>query len=58
MNDDNFATESDAIREYAANAGSEQHEKSWILTPWDAWVRNPAYTGLEVRHPEEEADDH
>jgi hypothetical protein len=52
MDEDQPATISDAIREYGTNAGGDKPEHPWILTPWDVWVRNPAYTGPEVRHPE------
>lgn len=49
------ATPSEARAEYAANAGAEQPDRQWILTPWDTWERNPRYSGPEQRHPE---DDH
>lgn len=49
------ATNNDALREYARNAGAMAQQSQWILTPWDTWERNPFYAGPEQRHPE---DDH
>lgn len=44
------------LREFARNAGHEHPEQAWILTPWDTWEKNPAYSGPPVRHPEDDAD--
>jgi hypothetical protein len=46
------ATQGEAAREYGANAGADQPERQWILTPWDTWERNPHYTGPDQGHPE------
>jgi hypothetical protein len=51
-----LATPSEAISEYGYNAGMDDPEKAWILTPWDVWVRNPHYIGPPVPHPESEID--
>jgi hypothetical protein len=52
------ATQSDACREYARNAGSDRPDKPWILTPWDTWERNPNYSGPPVTwHPEDDPAD-
>ena len=50
---DEMATEQDAMREFAANVAEERKEQPWILTPYDVWVKTPAYTGPEVPHPED-----
>jgi hypothetical protein len=50
--EDTLATPSDARREYARNAGHDNPESPWILTPWDTWERNPAYQGPPVPHPD------
>ena len=49
---DHIATYPEAMKEYAANAGSDRPEQAWILTPWDVWEPNPAYHGPAVMHPE------
>ena len=48
MEDDYFRvpTWTEVCREYAANVGGERPEQAWILTPWDTWERNPAYSGV------------
>lgn len=55
-NDDHFtehmATPAEAAREYARNAGADNPQKAWILTPWDTWEANPSYSGPAVPHPE------
>jgi hypothetical protein len=48
-----FATHSDAMREYAFNAGRERSDSAWILDPRDVWMRNPFYAGPPQPHPEE-----
>lgn len=45
------------LREFARNAGAEQPDRAWILTPWDTWEPNPFYSGPPVRHPEDDYDD-
>jgi hypothetical protein len=55
MEDDYFRvpTWTEVCREYAANAGGDRPEQAWILTPWDTWERNPAYSGVfaDAPHP-------
>lgn len=48
-----LATMSDAVREYARNAGSERPDQAWVLSPYDTWERNPCYSGPPQPHPEE-----
>lgn len=48
------ATYSEAMAEYASNAGMSRPERAWILTPWDVWMPNPHYSGPTVLHPESE----
>ena len=50
------ATYGEAFAEYARNAGAEDPERAWIITPWDVWMANPHYSGPPVPHPE--SDDH
>ena len=52
MNDEP-ATQGDAYREMVGNIGSDHPEQCWILTPFDTWERNPAYTGPDEPHPED-----
>ena len=49
-----IATEWEACLEYGRNAGQEETDRAWILTPQDVWVRNPHYHGPAVPHPEED----
>lgn len=51
-----LATHTDAMREFAWNAGAEFPESQWLLTSYDVWVRNPHYSGPPQRHPEDDAD--
>lgn len=53
-----IASDSEAIKEYARNAGADHPERAWILTPWDVWERNPFYQGPPQRHPEAYDDDY
>jgi hypothetical protein len=46
------------LKEYARNAGAEDRERAWILTPWDTWEPNPYYQGPPVRHPEDDGDEY
>lgn len=52
-----LATETDACYEFARNVGFDNPDHEWILTPFDSWVRNPAYTGKPGRHPEDDYDE-
>jgi hypothetical protein len=54
---DHVATPGEACKEYARNAGYEDPSQEWILTPWDTWEVNPAYTGPRGRHPEDDCYD-
>jgi hypothetical protein len=47
-----LATEAQADREYAHNAGMDNPERAWILSNRDAWYPNPFYSGPAVPHPE------
>lgn len=49
-----LATPAEAIQEYARNMGPECTDRAWLLTSWDVWVRNPAYCGPPVPHPEDD----
>jgi hypothetical protein len=53
-----LATPQDAVREYARNAGSENADQAWILSPYDTWERNPFYVGPPARHPEDDYGDY
>jgi hypothetical protein len=53
MNDE-MATQGDAYREMVGNIGSDNPDQCWILTPFDTWERNPAYTGPDQPHPEDD----
>jgi hypothetical protein len=45
------STTTDAIREYAWNAGSDNPDRPWILTDWDVWMPNPHFVGDRGPHP-------
>lgn len=47
-----FATPGQAAAEYGRNAGMDNPDRAWILTPWDSWEPNPFYVGPRVSHPE------
>jgi hypothetical protein len=49
---DNFASPSDACREYARNVGRDRPDTAWISTPYDTWEPNPFYRGPAQPHPE------
>jgi hypothetical protein len=49
-----LATQAEAAQEYGRNAGMDDPDREWILTPWDSWERNPFYTGPRGRHPEDD----
>lgn len=50
------ATQDQAVREWAWNAGSQVPDQAWMLHDLDVWVANPHYRGAPVPHPE--ADDY
>lgn len=50
---DRLANHSDAMREFAENAGGIFPESAWLLTDYDVWVRNPHYRGPPQPHPED-----
>lgn len=52
-----LATYDDARAEFARNAGHDNPDHEWILTPFDTWERNPAYCGPKGRHPEDAYDE-
>jgi hypothetical protein len=39
--------------EYARNAGEDNPEVEWILTPYDVWMKNPFYRGTPGSHPDD-----
>ena len=47
------ATQADACREYAYNAGMDRPDKPWILTGYDVWMPNPHFVGDRGPHPED-----
>lgn len=51
---DRPATQAEAYREMVVNMGQDRPEQCWILTPYDTWERNPAYTGPLEPHPEDD----
>lgn len=52
--EDRLATPQEAAREYGRNAGMDNPDRPWILTPWDTWERNPCYQGPPAPHPEDD----
>lgn len=49
---DHVATNSEALAEFAYNAGMDHPDEEWLLSSWDTWERNPHYTGKPGPHPE------
>lgn len=49
-----MTTYDDAMREHVMNVGRDNPQVAWILTPYDVWMRNPAYHGPAVPHPEDD----
>jgi len=49
-----LATDGAAHAEYIFNAGMDNPDQEWILSPWDSWGRNPFYKGPATPHPEED----
>jgi len=49
-----IATEAEAHKEFCHNAGGDNPERAWILSPQDAWGPNPFYRGPAVPHPEDD----
>jgi hypothetical protein len=43
------------LRDWAYWAGMDQPERCWLSTPLDSWIKNPHYTGVEQRHPEDDS---
>lgn len=52
-----YATNNDALNEFARNVGRECPHLAWLLHDSDTWVTNPFYTGEPVPHPESDEDD-
>ena len=50
--DYNYETE--AVRQYTYEVGSQLTNQAWILSPYDTWEKNPFYIGEPQPHPEEE----
>ena len=48
---------SEALNQYAGVYGEERQDEEWISSPYDTWHRNPYYTGVPGRHPEEDYED-
>lgn len=51
--DERFATMQEAADEYVWNVGRERPDVEWISSPYDSWHKNPFYTGMPGRHPED-----
>jgi hypothetical protein len=51
--DDRPATQGEAYNEMVQNLGLDSPDQEWILSPYDVWERNPAYTGPRGPHPED-----
>lgn len=49
-----LATNSEALAEFAWNAGMDNPDKAWLLHDWDIWVANPHYAGVRPPHPEDD----
>lgn len=49
-----YATNNDALNEFAYNVGKERPHVAWLLHDADVWVPNPFYQGVPVAHPESE----
>lgn len=58
MEDAMLATRSEAVNEWAWNAGRDVPYRAWMLHDWDVWVKNPHYTGPAVSHPEGDESDY
>ena len=54
---DRAATNSEAVAEYARNAGADHPDRAWLLHDWDVWVSNPHYRGPPVPHPESDDEE-
>lgn len=52
-----FATNNDALAEFARNVGRECPHLAWLLHDSDTWVANPFYVGEPVPHPESDFED-
>lgn len=47
-----LATDGEADREFAHNAGHDNPDCAWILSNRDVWYPNPFYRGEPQPHPE------
>ena len=47
---------SETLHQYAGVYGEDRPDQEWILSPYDTWEKNPHYTGLPGRHPEDDSD--
>ena len=52
-----YATNNQALEEFARNVGRECQHLAWLLHDSDTWVTNPFYTGEPVPHPESDEDE-
>lgn len=52
-----YATNNDALNEFARNVGRECPHLAWLLHDSDVWVSNPFYTGEPVPYPESDEDE-
>ena len=52
-----YATNNQALEEFARNVGRECQHLAWLLHDSDTWVANPFYTGEPVQHPEYDDSD-
>lgn len=50
---DAMATQHEAAREFISNI-ADPEGPAWLLSPYDSWHPNPAYSGPPVPHPEDE----
>lgn len=51
-----YATNNDALAEFARNVGKDFPHVAWLLHDADVWVANPFYEGKPVAHPESDED--
>ena len=52
--DFHVATDAEWDAAGAAQIGSEDRDRAWILSDRDVWYANPYYNGPKVRHPEDD----
>ena len=53
----NVPTDQDIHREQIRQLGAQRPDSAWILSDYDAWERNPYYSGPEVPHPEDDRNE-